>query len=629
MNIVFFKKRMAQINKRTELTKLVNQYKTNEVINEYPELSEDTPQNAGKIFELFLCKEIYGPILGISSDEELDASMDFNSSGEGPIDIAFLPGDNDLHIFEAKWLSKASASFNKDWTSKVLKVEDLITNKDSIQELPDYAREKLNDFLDHPSKDKTLNVYLSTNTAPNDDQTKDFEDRTLKSSERFKDFNLVYHLHRATVIYDEWSRVHSTTLQDQEIKKNDLYNHENRTFPVADQHKEIIMIVASGNEIVDWVKKNKNIFHENIRGYRGKNKVNKELLETMDLNPEEFITFNNGITAATTSIHDNGDSYTFENFQIINGCQTASTLRDYSETKYKDVSVDEKIENLRNLRVLVRVVKVDSTASDTGTKAKLIKANNTQTPIKSSDFRSTDPVQVSIEAFINSNRNIKYNKERVSYERKVRYLKKKKNHRYIKLTELAEHVYAFEQDPYTIYRNTNNLYDDQISKNSIGNYWKIFGNNGIDTDRLPDRRIEELFGIVFLSIYITDEIKKRTKGEDAESLKSTLYYLKRFYTSMIGHSLRSFMDSDDYEHILKKCFKGSAFENENIINAIHKLIDEAFIATKIIYRAVEMADEGSKVNMKNFGRRKGRFDTILNEFLQNEGVREAIDNIKS
>mgnify|MGYP000910943972 CR=1 FL=1 len=51
--------------------------------------------------------------------------------------------------------------------------------------------------------------------------------------------------------------------------------------------------------------------------------------------------------------------------------------------------------------------------------AKLIKANNTQTPIKSSDFRSTDPVQVSIEAFINSKRNILYNKEKVSYERKV------------------------------------------------------------------------------------------------------------------------------------------------------------------------------------------------------------------
>lgn len=626
MNKVHFTRTMVQINKRTELAKLVDSFKK-DIIFEYPELTDDTPQNAGKVFELFLCREIYGPKLGISSDEDLDASMDFNSSGEGPIDIAILPGDNDLHIFEAKWLGKANASFNKDWTSKVLKVEDLITDKDEIQELPEYAKEKLNDFLDHPSQEKTLNVYLSTNTAPNEDQTQDFEKRTLKSSERFKGFNVIYHLHRATVIYDEWSRVHSTTLQPQEIKKNDLYNHENRTFPVADQHKEIYMIVASGNEIVDWVKQNKNIFHENIRGYRGKNKVNKELLDTMDRSPEEFITFNNGITAATTSIHEKGDSFVFENFQIINGCQTASTLRDYSETKYKDIPVETKIDNLRKLRVLVRVVKVDSTASDTGTKAKLIKANNTQTPIKSSDFRSTDLVQVSIEAFINTKRNIKYNKERVSYERKVRYLKKKKNHRYIKLTELAEHVYAFEQDPYTIYRNTNNLYDDQISKNSVGNYWKIFGNDGVEADRLPDIRIEELFGIAFLSIYITDEIKKRTKDEDGESLKSTLYYLKRFYASMIGESLRSFMSTDDYKSFLKKCFKGNIFEKDNFKNTISQLIDKAYNSIKFVYKVVEETEKDSKVNMKNFGRRKDRYDKALSDYLEEERVKDLITRL--
>ena len=116
MNIVYFAKEMVQINKREELTKLVSDYK-NVAVSEFPELSSDTPQNAGKLFELFICREIYGPKLGISSNDELDASMDFNSSGEGPIDIAFLPGDNDLHIFEAKWLSRSSASFKKDWTS--------------------------------------------------------------------------------------------------------------------------------------------------------------------------------------------------------------------------------------------------------------------------------------------------------------------------------------------------------------------------------------------------------------------------------------------------------------------------------------------------------------------------------
>lgn len=619
---------MAKLNKREELAKLVKEFKK-DVISDYPQLKDDTPQNNGKIFELFLCRKIYGPILGIVSEEELDEAMDFNSSGEGPIDIALLPDSNDLHIFEAKWAGKTNASFNKDWTSKVLKIEDLLTNKDDRQALPEYARNKLNEFLDHPSRDKTIHVYLSTNTAPNEDQTQDFENRTEKSSERIKNFNLIYHLHRATILYDEWSRVHLTKLQSQEIKKNDLYTGENRTFRVADMHKEIYMIVASGNEVVDWVKQNKNIFHENIRGYRGKNKVNKELLDTMDQNPEEFITFNNGITAATTGIQDKNDRLIFDNFQIINGCQTASTFRDYSEIKYKNVPFEKKNENLRKLRVLVRVVKVDSTASDTGTKARLIKANNTQTPIKSSDFRSTDPVQISIDSYITSNRNIKYKGEKISYERKVKYLKRQKNHRYIKLTELAEHVYAFEQDPYTIYRNTNNLYDDQISKNSVGNYWKIFGLNNLEVDRLPDTRIEELFGISFLSIYITDEIKKRTLNEDGNSFKSTLFYLKRFYTSLIGHSLRKYMKEDEYQKFLNRCFKGKIFDNTKYTTSISKLIDRAFTAMKFVYRVTEEAEPETKVNIKNFGRSKDRFDSVLKEFLDEENLKEIINELSS
>ena len=63
---------------------------------------------------------------------------------------------------------------------------------------------------------------------------------------------------------------------------------------------------------------NKNIFHENIRGYRGRNIVNKELLNTIDKEPENFFTFNNGVTATTTKIHDQGETLKFEKFQIIN-----------------------------------------------------------------------------------------------------------------------------------------------------------------------------------------------------------------------------------------------------------------------------------------------------------------------
>ena len=103
-------------------------------------------------------------------------------------------------------------------------------------------------------------------------------------------------------------------------------------------------------EVQDWVNENDNIFNDNIRGYLGANKANKSMLSTINDNPEDFFTFNNGITAVTSKITQINDSFELEKFQIINGCQTASSLQRYFKDVYKDadgktVSVESKNKN--------------------------------------------------------------------------------------------------------------------------------------------------------------------------------------------------------------------------------------------------------------------------------------------
>ena len=87
---------MSKNNKRIELKKYVLESKKL-YESEYPELKPDTDAAYGKAFEVFLCRDVYGPRLGINSQDDLDSCMDLNSSGEGPIDIAILPEDDDLH----------------------------------------------------------------------------------------------------------------------------------------------------------------------------------------------------------------------------------------------------------------------------------------------------------------------------------------------------------------------------------------------------------------------------------------------------------------------------------------------------------------------------------------------------
>ena len=74
--------------------------------------------------------------------------------------------------------------------------------------------------------------------------------------------------------------------------------------------------------------------------------------------------------------------------------------------------------------------------------------------------------------------------------------------------------------------------------------------------------------------------------------------------------------------------QGKIFDNEKYINAISQLIDQAYSAMKFVYRLAEQAEPDAKVNIKNFGRRKDRFDSVLEELLEaEEKLKEIINEI--
>src|SRR4051794_8725301 len=76
--------------------------------------------------------------------------------------------------------------------------------------------------------------------------------------------------------------------------------------------------------------------------------------------------------------------FTAENFQIINGAQTVGAL--------SAAKLNSEIE------VLLRVTEGLSVKTDRGFNADIIKFNNTQNIVKSSDFRANDKIQVWLDA---------------------------------------------------------------------------------------------------------------------------------------------------------------------------------------------------------------------------------------
>lgn len=132
------------------------------------------------------------------------------------------------------------------------------------------------------------------------------------------------------------------------------------------------------------------IFDLNLRKFLGgRGAVNKDIMETCS-SPEdshEFWFLNNGITIVCDDYDANTDPddprVKLKNLQIVNGCQTATTL-----------AVAQKNGTLSpDVRVMVRVYQT----AESGLVDKIVLTTNNQNRISSRDLRANDAVQVDME----------------------------------------------------------------------------------------------------------------------------------------------------------------------------------------------------------------------------------------
>lgn len=135
------------------------------------------------------------------------------------------------------------------------------------------------------------------------------------------------------------------------------------------------------------------LFSANYRGFLGsgkRKKINNAIRQSAETEPKNFWAYNNGITILTLDINDEDKDKTFiTGLSIINGAQTTGSVSSVD---------DSKIDNLKEIKVLCRVIK----CSDASLIPKIIKTNNTQNAITSWDVYSNDPIQISLKEKFNS-----------------------------------------------------------------------------------------------------------------------------------------------------------------------------------------------------------------------------------
>lgn len=138
------------------------------------------------------------------------------------------------------------------------------------------------------------------------------------------------------------------------------------------------------------------VLYDNVRGYLGNTKYNKNILKTIDIDSNHFFMFNNGITITASKItakNTNANQRfkcSLDGFQVVNGGQTLRTIYKYKEGEFN-------AEKLSSAEILVRIFQTEDDQTLTNNIAEY---TNSQNAISSVDLKSINNIQIKIEEYL-------------------------------------------------------------------------------------------------------------------------------------------------------------------------------------------------------------------------------------
>lgn len=161
---------------------------------------------------------------------------------------------------------------------------------------------------------------------------------------------------------------------------------------------EACLAIIPGNILASvYAEHGSRLLEKNVRSFlQVKGNVNKGIRNTLKMEPEMFLAYNNGIsvTAESVTVESAEDGSKFiskiRDMQIVNGGQTTASI--YNITKEKDSNVDlAKVYVQMKITIIKAEEKMDEMVH------KISEYANTQNKVQMADFSSNDPFNRKIE----------------------------------------------------------------------------------------------------------------------------------------------------------------------------------------------------------------------------------------
>lgn len=273
-----------------------------------------------------------------------------------------------------------------------------------------------------------------------------------------------------------------------------------------------------GSEIADLyrpVRHRFRLFAMNIRDWIGDSATNKGIVSTAANRPDDFLFFNNGISAVATGIEEDAEDNVLHcrNFSIINGAQTVRSLFQ---------TWSKKSSSLGKVAVMVRI-STFSLGKEPMFLDDVTRYNNTQNKVAVSDFRSNDPVQRDL-----AGRFAKLKRGGVSFWYKNKRSRERRDRIPIEMEEFAKTVHAFKYGPHDMWGGSARLFD----ADKDGRYLHVFGDGESVWPAVPEEDFELLCGMWFLCEEVRRIWKEKKDRRSKDSVAGSA--LERRYMVFYG-----------------------------------------------------------------------------------------------
>lgn len=362
--------------------------------------------------------------------------------------------------------------------------------------------------------------------------------------------------------------------------------------------KKVIVGMCNVNEFIRLQNKyhHNQLYAENIRLYLGdRGNVNKDIIATITSSESLWFPYmNNGISIicdslaiGNTNAAKHVQTFTLENMQIINGCQTVNAL--YS-AKYGENTRD----NFRPANVMVRIYEINP--SQTDFKMNIIKATNNQNSVKSYSLMANDPIQIRIAEVLR-----KFN---IIYDRKGEGKNIQGNQMIISMVNVA---LAYR----TVYLFMARSLRSGLGKSRVfqkAEYDKIFNGNLLEEGN--EKQLDELCFKFIIANGILDAIREQIQQDNAKYLgklpifkKSTYYLAGYMYASRktdfdtLQKNMTEVFQSDNEQKL-----RGMNFPNKvtEIVRTYFDAMITSFIAFYNNLKDIDKTDIDNLLKNKSF-----------------------------